>query len=168
MATWAYDNRRNIDIGVFLKKKTIDSIISLQFNLGGCVAQHTTAEQGILTLAFCAHSMHETETLKAQELAKEKNVATRSYKELLKLTRTMVRIPTSSYQDINRNISTFCAFFWTLFGDVCNYCKEVVMVLQILKLADVYAMRDSNNTEVCCRIILATPNEERQILTRNC
>jgi hypothetical protein len=49
---WAYDNRRNIDIGVFLEKKTIDSIISLSFNPGGCVAQYATAEQGISVLAF--------------------------------------------------------------------------------------------------------------------
>jgi hypothetical protein len=52
MATWAYDNRGNIDIGIFLEKKTIDSIISLHFNPGGCVAQYRTAEQGISILAF--------------------------------------------------------------------------------------------------------------------
>ena len=49
---WAYDNRCDIDIGVFLEKKTIDSIINLRFNPGGCVAQYATAEQGISVLAF--------------------------------------------------------------------------------------------------------------------
>jgi hypothetical protein len=52
MATWAYDNRCDIDIGVFLKKKTINSIISLWFNPGGSVAQYATAEWGISILAF--------------------------------------------------------------------------------------------------------------------
>jgi hypothetical protein len=69
---WAYDNRRNIDIGVFLEKKTIDSIISLRFNPGRWVAQYATAEQGISVLAFRARSTQETETLKSQELAKKK------------------------------------------------------------------------------------------------
>ncbi len=52
MSMWAYDNRCDIDIGVFLEKKTIDSIINLRFNPGGCVAQYATAEQGISVLAF--------------------------------------------------------------------------------------------------------------------
>jgi hypothetical protein len=85
MATWAYDNRRDINIGIFLKKKTIDSIISLRFNPGGCVAQYATAEQGISILAFRARSTQETEILKAQVLSEEKMVATRSYEESLKL-----------------------------------------------------------------------------------
>ncbi len=49
---WAYDNRRDINIGVFLEKRTIDNIISLRFNPGRCVAQYATAEQGISILAF--------------------------------------------------------------------------------------------------------------------
>jgi hypothetical protein len=52
MVKWAYDNRLDIDIGIFLKKKTIDSIISLRYNPGGCVAQYAMAEQGISILAF--------------------------------------------------------------------------------------------------------------------
>jgi hypothetical protein len=50
--TWAYDNRCDINIGMFLKKKMIDIIISLWFNPGGCVAQHAMAEQGISIMAF--------------------------------------------------------------------------------------------------------------------
>jgi hypothetical protein len=52
MAMWAYDNRRDINIGVFLEKKTIESIIRLRFDPGGCVAQYAMAEQGISILAF--------------------------------------------------------------------------------------------------------------------
>jgi hypothetical protein len=52
MSMWAYDNRRDINIGVFLEKRTIDNIISLRFNPGRCVAQYATAEQGISILAF--------------------------------------------------------------------------------------------------------------------
>jgi hypothetical protein len=70
MSMWAYDNRCDINIGIFLEKKTIDMIISLHFNPGGCVAQYSTVEQGISVLAFQARSTQETETLKAQELAK--------------------------------------------------------------------------------------------------
>ncbi len=159
MATWAYDNKRDIDIGIFLKKKTIDSIISLRFNPGGCVAQYATVEQGISILAFQARSTQEMETLKAQELAEEKTVGTRSCKESLKLTQTMVRAIALTYQDAKLNIATFCAFLWTLFGDKCDYYKELLKVLRVLESADVYAMRESYTTEVCRRIIWAVLHE---------
>jgi hypothetical protein len=100
MATWEYDNRRDINIGVFLKKKRIDSIISLHFNLGGCVAQYAMAEQGISILAFCARSTQQTETVKLQELVEEKTVVTRSYKESRKLAQTTVCVPALTYQDV--------------------------------------------------------------------
>ncbi len=153
MATWAYDNRCNIDIGVFLEKKTIDSIISMRFNPGGCVAQYATAEQGISVQAFQARSTQETETLKAQELVEEKMVATWSHKESLKLAQTTVRVPALTYQDVKFNITMFCAFLWTLFGDKCDYYKEVLKVLQVLESADVYAMRELYSMEVCRHII---------------
>jgi hypothetical protein len=114
MATWTYDNRRDIDLGIILEKKTIDSIISLHFNPGGCVAQYAMVEHGISILAFQAWSTQEMETLKVKELAEEKTVATKSYKESLKLAQTTVRVPASTYQDVKLNIATFCAFLWTL------------------------------------------------------
>ncbi len=132
MKKWAWDNRRDFNKGVYLKKKTINSMISLCFNPGGCVAQFSLAEQGIFILVFQAHSKQEIETLKVQELAKERIVAMRSYKEALKIAKTTVCAPTSTYQDIKLNISTFCAFVWTLFGDGCNYYAEVFKVLRIL------------------------------------
>ncbi len=94
------------------------------------MAQCVTAEQGISILAFRARSTQETETLKAQELAEEKTVATRSYKESLMLARTTVCVPALTYQDVSKlNIATFCAFLWTLFGDECDYYKELLKVL---------------------------------------
>ncbi len=166
MKKWAWDNRRDINKGVYLKKKTIDSIISLRFNIGGCVAQYTMAKQGISILAFRACSMQETETLKAQELAKERTVATRSYEEALKIAKTMVYAPALTYQDMKLNICTFCTFLWMLFGDGCNYYVEVMKVLRILELEDAYAMCNAYTPEVCCRIIWVILHEGRRFFDK--
>jgi hypothetical protein len=88
-----------------------------------------------------------------QELSEERTVATRSYKEALKIAMTMVCFPASTYQDMKLNISTFCAFLWMLFGDGCDYHVEVMKVLRFLESEDVYAMRNAYTPEVCCRII---------------
>jgi hypothetical protein len=52
----------------------------------------------------------------------------RSYEESLKLAQTTVRVPASTYHDVKLNIAMFCAFLWTLFGDECDYYKEVMTV----------------------------------------
>ncbi len=82
-------------------------------------------------------------------------MATRSYEESIKFARTTVHVPASTYHDVKLNIVTFCAFLWTLFGDECDYYKKVLKVLQVLKSANVYAMRESYGTEVCQHIIWA-------------
>jgi hypothetical protein len=110
--------------------------------------------------------MQETEILKAQELAEEKMVATRCYKESLKLARTKVCVPASTYQDVKLNIATFCAFLWTLFGNKCSYYKELLKVLRVLESADVYAMRESYSIEVCQRIMLAILHEGRHFFDK--
>ncbi len=166
MATWAYDNRRDINIGIFLEKKTIDSIISLRFNPGRCVAQYATAEQAISILAFQDGSTQEAETVKAQKLAEEKTVATRSYEESLKLARTTVRVPALTYHNVKFNIATFCAFLWTVFGDEHDYYKEVLKVLRVLESANVYAMRELYSTEVCRRIIWAVLHEGHRFFNK--
>jgi hypothetical protein len=86
-------------------------------------------------------------------------VATRSYKESLKLTQTTVHVPASTYHDVKLNIVRFCAFLWTLFGDKCDYYKEVLKVLQVLESADVYAIRELYSREVCRHIIWAILHE---------
>jgi hypothetical protein len=153
---------------VYLEKKTIISIISLRFNPMGCVAQYAMAKQGISILAFWAHSTQETETLKAQELAKERTVATSNYEEALNIAKTMVRVPALRYQDMKLNISTFCAFLWTLFGDGCNIYVEVLKVLWILESEDVYAMCEAYTPEVCHRIIWVICTKDGTSLTKRC
>ncbi len=163
---WAWDDRRDIDKGVHLKKKTINSIISFCFNPGGCAAQYTTAGQGISILAFWARSTQEIETFKVQELTEERSVATRSYKEVLKIAKTMVCAPALTCQDMKLNISTFCAFLWTLFRDGCNYFVEILKVLRILESEDVHAMCKAYTPEVCRRIIWAILHKGRHFFDK--
>jgi hypothetical protein len=77
-----------------------------------------------------------------------------------------VRVPASTYQDVKLNIVTFCAFLWTLFGDECDYYKELSKVLRVLELANVYVMRESYSTDVCRRIIWAVLHEGRCFFDR--
>ncbi len=86
-------------------------------------------------------------------------MAMRSYKESLKLARTTVRVPALTYHNVKLNIAMFYAFLWTLFGEECDYYKEVLKVLQVLESANIYTMRESYSTEVCRCIIWAILHE---------
>jgi hypothetical protein len=110
METWLYNTRREINSGIFPKEKTIDSIIGLWFNPGVYVAQYTMAEQGISILALRVCSMHETETLEVQELVEERTVATRSYRESFKLSKTTVRVLASLFTDMKLTLQPFVLF----------------------------------------------------------
>jgi hypothetical protein len=81
MKMCAFHNRQEINKGIHFEKKTIDSIITLQFNPGGCIVQYSTAKQGISILTCCARSEEEIEISCKQEHTAEQNAATQSYKE---------------------------------------------------------------------------------------
>ncbi len=163
MKTWAFHNRQEIDKGIHFEKKTNDSIITLQFNSGGCITQYSTAEQGISILTCHARSAEEIETLRKQEHAAEQTAATRSYKELLELAKMLVRPLASTYSDMKSNIALFCALLWDLFGNECNYYKELVKVLQVLDSLGAYATRSAYTPEICRRILWAVLHEGRQL-----
>ncbi len=85
-----FPQQTEINKGIYFEKRAIDSIITLRFNPGECIAQYSTAKQGISILTCCARLAEEIETLRKQEHAAEQTAATRSYKELLELAKMPV------------------------------------------------------------------------------
>jgi hypothetical protein len=98
---------------MFLEKRKINSIISLWFDPGGCVAQYAMAEQGISILAFQARSMQEAETLKAHELAEEKTHqgVTRNPSSLHKQQCVFLRLPTRMSSQTLQHFVPSCGRF---------------------------------------------------------
>jgi hypothetical protein len=50
------------------------------------------------------------------------------------------------------NIGTFCALLWALFGDQCNYYKELVKIHRVLDREECFTIRDAYTKEICARI----------------
>jgi hypothetical protein len=49
----------------------------------------------------------------------------RRINDLLKGNRRKTVAPGGMYLELKLNISTYCSLLWFLFGDHCNYCKEL-------------------------------------------
>ncbi len=65
------------------------------------------------------------------------------------------------------NIGTFCALLWALFGEKCNYYKELVKIHCILDREECFTIRDAYTKEICTRITWAIIDDGRSFFGRN-
>ncbi len=55
---------------------------------------------------------------------------TRSLDDLLKRNRGKMLAPAANYMDMKLNIGTYCGLLWTIFGDHCDYYKEILKLFR--------------------------------------
>ena len=75
MQRWARDNQVEIESRLFFVNKTVDDIISLNFNPSGDIARLSSAEQGLTILCCAPHPGEETEALCLREHAEDLTAA---------------------------------------------------------------------------------------------
>ncbi len=91
---------------------------------------------------------------------------TRKLKDLLKDKGKTVA-PAPNYMQLKLNIGTFCALLWALFGNQCNYYKELVKIHHVLNREECFTIRDAYTKEICARITWAIINNGRSFFGRN-
>ncbi len=75
--------------------------------------------------------------------------------------------PAPDYMQLKLNIGTFCALLWALFGDNCDYYKELVKLHRILDREECFTIRDAYTREICSRITWAIIDDRRSFFGRN-
>ena len=76
------------------------------------------------------------------EEAAESTKHTRSLGDLLKKNRGKTVEPTATYMDLKLNIGTYCGLLWTIFGNHCNYYKELLKIYHILDCEDFFTIQN--------------------------
>jgi hypothetical protein len=61
--------------------------------------------------------------------------------------------------DLKLNIGTYCRLLWSLFGEHCNYYKELLKIYRILDCNECFAIRNTYTRDICARITWAIINE---------
>ena len=69
--------------------------------------------------------------------------------------------------DLKLNIGTYCGLLWTIFGDHCDYYKELLKIYRILDRKECFTIRNAYTREVCARITWAIVDEGRSFFGRN-
>ncbi len=143
------------DRSIFLGAKFFDNLVALRFNPGGAVAQYLSISRGILMLACRSLNAVEAEYQSDYKELASHTSNTRSLKELLKGNQGKVVLPAPDYMQLKLNIRTYCALLWALFGDHCNYYKELYKIHRILDREECFMIQSAYTPEICMRITWA-------------
>ena len=92
---------------------------------------------------------------------------TRSLEDLLKRNPGKTVEPWANYMDLKLNIGTYCGLLRTVFGDHCNYTKELLNIYRILDREECFRIRNAYTMEVCAWITWVIANKGRLFFGRN-
>ncbi len=136
---------------IYLTVKFFEDLVALGFNPGGPVAQYKSTARGISILACRFLTALEAETQQGYKEASELTKTTRKLEDILK-EKGKTTTPAPNYMQLKLYIGTFCALLWALFGDHCNYYKELVKLHRILDREEGFTIQDTYPKEICAQI----------------
>jgi hypothetical protein len=164
---WCRSHHIDRDKSIFLEAKFFEDLVALRFNPGGLVAQYHSVARGMSMLACRSLTAMAAEFCREYEEAAENTRHTRSLDDLLKKNRGKTVEPAATYTDLKLNIGTYCGLLWTIFGDHCDYYKELLKIYRILDCKECFTIRNAYMREVCARITWAIVDEGRSFFGRN-
>jgi hypothetical protein len=90
------------------------------------VTQYQLVAQGMSMLACRPLTASVAKYCRDYEEAAASTTNTCSLEDLLKRNRGKMVAPAANYMDLKLNIGTYCRLLWTIFGDHCDYYKELL------------------------------------------
>ena len=161
MESWARANHIELDKSIHLDSKFFEDLVALRFNPGGPVVQYQSAARGMSMLACRSVSAVDAEYARDWEEAEAHTKSTRSLDDLLKTSRKKTTAPAGSYSELKLNIGTYCGLLWSLFGQNCDYYKELLKIYRVLDRQECFSIRKAYTKEVCARITWAILDDGR-------
>jgi hypothetical protein len=164
---WCRSHHIDCDKSLFLKAKFFEDLVALRFNPGGPVAQFHSAAWEMSMLACRSLTAAEAEQCHEYKEAAANTMHTQSLDELLKHNSGRTVAPASSYMDLKLNIGTYCGLLWSLFGDHCDYYKELLKIYRILDREECFTIRNAYTNKNCACITWAIINNGRSFFGQN-
>ncbi len=118
-------------------------------------------------LTCCSLAASKAEYCRDYEEAAASTTNTHSLDDLLKQNRVKTVAPAATYMDLKLNIGTYCGLLWTIFGDHCDYYKELLKIYGILDCKECFTIWHANTKEVCACITWAIEDDGRSFLGHN-
>jgi hypothetical protein len=125
------------------------------------VAQYQSVAHSMSMLACRSLTASKAEYCRDYKEATASTTNTCSLDNLLKWNRGKMVAPAANYMDLKLNIGTYCRLLWTIFGDDCDYYKELLKFYPILDREGCFTIWHACSKEVCACITWAIV-EDRQ------
>jgi hypothetical protein len=165
--SWCHAHHIDRDKSLFLEAKFFEDLVALSFNPGGPVAQFHSVAWGMSMLVCRSLMAAEAEHCRKYEEAAASTTHTRSLDKLLKQNCGQTVALVANYMDLKLNIGTYCGLLWSLFGDHCNYYRELLKIYCILDQEECFTIRNAYTKVVCAHITWAIIDNGRSFFRRN-
>ncbi len=152
---WCCSHHIDRDKSIFLDSKFFKDLVALHFNLGGPVVQYHLAARGMSVLACRSLTAVKAEYPQDYEEVAAHTTTRRWINDLLKGNPGKMVAPAGMYMELKLNIGSYCGLMRSLFGDHCNYYKELLKLYCILDREDCFTIWEAYTKEVCAGITWA-------------
>jgi hypothetical protein len=113
------------------------------------------AQPGISVLTCRPKRAHEIKNIKVTEEARQAMAHTMQFNKVQHHQKKLPSPPPDNYFELRLSINTFCTLVWTLFGNKCNYYKELREVCETLNTQEAHIIRESFTPDICRCIMWA-------------
>ncbi len=151
---------------MYFDKATMDEITKLKFNPGAATAYFSTSEKGMSILIVCPRLGNEPADIRSWEQALLMTECNHTLNNILGLTKKDPRPPASNYLELLRDVGSFCALVWTLFGDQCDSFQNLFDLWTMLNSEQVHAKADKFGPLMVRQITWAILEDSRQFFFR--
>ncbi len=129
---WCCTHYIDRDKSIFLDSKFFKDLVALWFNPGGLVAHYQSAAWGMSMLACRSLTAVKAKYHRDYEEVAAHTTNTQWINNLLKGSCRKMVAPAGMYMELKLNIGSYCGLLWSLFGDHCDYYKELLKLYCIL------------------------------------
>jgi hypothetical protein len=164
---WCCSHYIDRDKSIFLDSKFFKDLVTLRFNPEGPVAQYQLAALGMSMLACRSLSAVEAKYHQDYKEAAAHTQNMRRINVLLKGNHGKMVASAGTYMELKLNMGSYCGLLWSLFGDHCNYYKELLKLCQILDWEECFTIWEAYTKDVCVQITWAIIDKGRLFFGRN-
>ena len=155
-----------IDRGIFFAKDVVVDITKLHFSHSGGSVSLRNCEKGISNMLVLSRTPGEVEAIRLFEAAAAATKATRTLKEMEKISSSEKRHPPMEYHSLKLMVATYAALIFVLFGEKCHLYANLMKIYMILDLEEVYAVKHAFTSMICKSITWAIFEDSRMFFWR--
>jgi hypothetical protein len=164
---WCRTHHIDRDKSIFLDSKFFEDLVALRFNPGGPVAQYQLAVRGMSMLTCRSITAVKAEYRGDYEEVAAHTTNTQRIDDLLKGNCGKTVAPAGMYVELKLNIGSYCGLMWSLFGDLCDYYKELLKLYPILDREECFTIWEAYTKEVCAQIMWAVVDDGQSFFGQN-